>query len=65
MLSNTRVFGQKGATGATSLIIKHLRCNIWCNIPATRVQHFAVAFPKPSDGHLEGLPSGRAEGAQL
>jgi hypothetical protein len=36
-------FAVLGATGATSLIIKHLRCNIWRNICATEVQHF-IAF---------------------
>ncbi len=39
--SRTRVYGQRGATGATSLIINHLRCNIWRNIGATGAQHFA------------------------
>ncbi len=30
------------STGATSLIINHLRCNIWRNICATGAQHFAA-----------------------
>src|ERR1039458_2403560 len=50
--SRTRVYGQKGATGATSLIIRHLRCNIWRNICATGVQHFTPSWPKPSDRYL-------------
>ena len=40
----TRLYGLRGATGATLLIINHLRCNIWRNICATGVQHFAPFF---------------------
>ncbi len=43
-MTERRVFGQKGATGATSLIINHLRCNIWRNIGATGAQHFVVCL---------------------
>ena len=38
----TRLYGQRGATGTTSLIINHLRCNIWRNICATGAQHIVV-----------------------
>ena len=34
------VLGQNGATGATLLNIRRLRCYIWCYISATRVLHF-------------------------
>jgi hypothetical protein len=34
------LFREKGATGATLLIIRYLRCYIWCYISATMVLHF-------------------------
>ncbi len=52
------MLGQKGATGATSLIINHLRCNIWRNICATGAQHFATST-KMAARRYQNPPAGR------